>query len=190
MSELKSLQNKKLKTKLKLYLKNKNIQDIFLVGSCLKNKLVSNDIDIFILFKLKNLDDVSCVLYEMNESLREFGKVHLEPVYLEELLESSLLFTVLREGFSIKQDKFVFEKLKKESYTIFSFKLDNLSKVDKVRFAQALYGRKKDGIFYKEKAVVLGSGSFMVDTLKEEIFKELFVEWKIKFRARTALVDN
>jgi hypothetical protein len=68
--------------------------------------------------------------------------------------------------------------------------LGNLSRIDKVRFAQALYGRKKNGLLYNEKGISLGQGSFMIPVDKEEIFKELMRKWKISYKYKRAFVSD
>ncbi len=108
----------------------------------------------------------------------------------DESFEESVTFNIFHEGFSIKKNKFLSEIVKLDSYSIFSFSLENLSKIDKVRFAQALYGRKKDGLLQKEKGIILGQGSFMINVEREEIFKEFMKKWKVKFERRRAFVRD
>lgn len=184
-----SQQMKKLKSILKKHLKD-NIADIFIVGSFLKNKLSPADIDIIVLFKEKKLKDIESDLFEIKESLGFLRGVHIELLFVDSMFGESLFLSILHEGFSIKENKLLSEVLKIKSCSIFSYSLENLSKVDKVRFAQALYGRKKDGLIYSEKGVSLGHGSFMVDVAKEEIFKDFFHTWKIKYARKRAFVSD
>lgn len=179
----------KLKNILKKHLKN-NVADIFIIGSYLKNKINPNDLDMIILFKEKEMKIVQENLFQIKEDTDFIKNMHIEPLFVYSVLEESIFLTILHEGFSIKENKFVSDLLKIKPYCIFSYNLENLSKIDKVRFAQALYGRKKDGILYKEKAVSLGQGSFMTLVEKEEIFKEFFKEWKVKFARKKAFVND
>jgi predicted nucleotidyltransferase len=174
---------------LKKHLKD-SVTDIFIIGSSLKNKLSPNDLDILVLFKDKIMKDVEERLFNIKEDLGFIKSVHIEPIFVDSMFKESIFLTAIHEGFSIKENKFVHELLKMDAYCIFSYSLENLSKIDKVRFAQALYGRKKDGLLYKEKAVYLGQGSFMVLVDKEEIFKELFKEWKVNYDRRKAFINH
>jgi len=178
--------------KLRSILKNKikeNIIDIFIIGSTLKNKLSPRDLDLIVFFKEKNLKDVEEKLFEIKESLNR-KEVHIEPLFSEEIFEEKITLNIFHEGFSIKKNKFLFELVKLNSFSIFSFSLENLSKIDKVRFAQTLYGRKKNGLLQQEKGVILGQGSFMIDIEREEIFKEFMKKWKVKFERRRAFVSD
>lgn len=178
-----------MKNILKKHLRD-NIADIIVIGSFLKNKLSPADIDIIILFKEKKLKDVEENLFEIKESIDFVKGVHIEPLFVDSIFKESLFLSVLHEGFSIKENEIISELLKVKAYSIFSYNLENLSKIDKVRFAQALYGRKKDGLIYNEKGISLGSGSFMVQVDKEEIFKEFFNTWKVKFLRKRAFVSD
>ena len=174
---------------LKKHLKT-NIIDIFIIGSFLKNKINTNDVDLIVLFREKNLKQVEENLFEIKEELDFIKSLHIEPIFVDSMFEESIFLTTLHEGFSIKENKNISEILNVKPYIIFSYNLENLSKINKVRFAQALYGRKKDGLLYKEKAVSLGQGSFMVLVGREEIFKEFFLEWKIKYIRKKAFVSD
>jgi predicted nucleotidyltransferase len=178
-----------LKSLLKKHLKN-NIADIFIIGSSLKDKLAPRDLDIIVLFKEKNLKQIEEELYNIKESISFIKEVHIEPLFINSMFEEKIFLTILHEGFSIKENKFLSELMNLKSMEIFSFSLENLSKIDKVRFAQTLYGRKKDGLLYNEKGVSLGQGSFMVNVEKEEIFKELMKKWKINYKCKRAFVSD
>jgi len=179
---------KKLTMLLKKHLKN-NVADIFIIGSYLKDKLEPRDIDILILFKEKNMREVEEVLYRIKEDIG-IKDTHIEPLFYDSFLLEGISLTILHEGFSIRHNKSVSEILKLRAYSLFSYKLENLSIVEKVRFAQALYGRNKDGLIYIEKGIVLGQGSFMIPVEKEEIFKELMKEWKIKYDYKRIFVNH
>ena len=163
--------------KIKKILSNKikgNLLDIFIIGSILKDKLNPNDLDLIVLFKEKNLKEIEDIFYEIKESLNFISEVHIEPLFVGNMFNESIFSSILHEGFSVKENKFLSDLMNLKSYSIFSFNLFNLSKVDKVRFAQALYGRNKDGLLFEGKGIVLGFLRFMVDVKREEIFNEFF----------------
>lgn len=179
----------KLKSVLKKHLKDK-IADIFLIGSGLKDKISPGDLDIIVLFKEKNIKEVGEYLFDIKESLGFVKNLHIEPLFADSMFRESIFQTILHEGFSIKEGRFLSDVLGVKSYSIFSFNLENFSKIDKVRFAQALYGRKKDGLLYSEKGISLGNGSFMVPVEREEIFKEMMKKWKVNYKHKRAFVSD
>lgn len=188
MQALNTRQIQKLRNILKNKIK-KSVIDIFIIGSALKNKFHPRDLDILVLFREKNLKEAEEMLFEIKESI-DNPEVHIEPIFADNFFEEKITLAIFHEGFSIKKNKFISDLIKLNSFCIFSFNLENLSKLDKVRFAQALYGRKKDGLLYLEKGIVLGQGSFMVNVEKEEIFKEFMKKWKIKYFKKRAFVSD
>lgn len=188
MRALNHQQIQKLRNILKDKIK-KNIIDIFIIGSALKNKTNPNDLDILVFFREKNLKEAEEQLFEIRECISE-KNAHIEPFFADSLFEEKITLTIFHEGFSIKKNKFVSELTNLSSFSIFSFSLENLSKIEKVRFAQTLYGRKKDGLIYSEEGIILGPGSFMVNVKKEEIFVEFIKKWKIKYSKKRAFVSK
>ena len=189
MQESKSLLKKRLTSILRKHLKG-NLIDVFIIGSSIKDKLEPNDVDLIALFREKNMKEVEETLFNIKESINFIKSVHIEPLFVDSMFSESIFLTVIHEGFSIKENKEVSALLKQKSYSIFLYGLEKLSKIDKVRFAQALYGRKKDGLLYLEKGVSLGFGSFMVPVEKEEIFKEFFRKWKVNYTRKKAFVSD
>ncbi|MEM2713827.1 MAG: nucleotidyltransferase domain-containing protein [Candidatus Pacearchaeota archaeon] len=168
----------KLKKELKNYLKDKNIVDIFLIGSAVKGKLKPADIDLIILFREK-IDN------EVIFKLRQKG-YHAEPLLVDNLFKSELLFTIIGEGISLKSK----QKFKVIKGTIFSFSLKNLDKINKVRFSQAVYGRAKDGLVYKNGGINLGKGCFVVPIKSEYLFRELMMKFNVKYKLYKVLMLN
>ncbi len=165
------------------------IIDIFLIGSSLKNKIVPEDLDIIVLFRNNNLDKAGECLFDIKESLN-IKNLHIEPLFADSMLHEGIFSTILHEGFSIREKKYLSELLGVKSYSIFYFNLEHLERIDKVRFAQALYGRKKDGLLYSEKGISLGNGSFMAPVAREEIFKEMMKKWKVNYKHKRAFVSD
>lgn len=163
--------------------------DIFLIGSSVKDKLKPTDMDIIVLFGDRKLKEAEESLFDIKESLN-VNNLHIEPLFAGSMFNEKLFLSILHEGFSVKDGKFLSDLLGVKSYSIFHFNLENLKKIDKVRFAQALYGRKKDGLLYSEKGISLGNGSFMAPVEREEIFKELMKKWKVKFNYKRAFVSD
>lgn len=183
----------KLKKKLKEYLKNKEIVDIVIIGSCLKDKEEPRDIDIIIIFAGKNYKIIEEIVYKIKEetsSIEETEEIHIEPIIIHNLFKEKIFSTILHEGFSIRNNNFFSELAGFKAFSLFTFSLSNLSKIEKVKFSQALYGRKNNGLLYEERGKSLGKGSFMVPVEKEELFKQMMEKWKIKYSTKRTLIKD
>jgi len=184
---------KRLKSKLKYYLKNKNIIDIVLIGSFLKDKEKPRDIDIIIIFTEKNYKIIEELAFQIKEGLSEIVKnkeIHIEPIIIHNLFKEKIFSSILHEGFSIKNNKYFSELTGFNAFSLFTFSLNNLSKIEKVKFSQALYGRKNNGLLYEEKGKPLGKGSFIVPIQKQELFKEMLNKWKVKYKLNRTLIKD
>ena len=177
-----------MKTQLKKFL-DKNLIDIFLIGSFLKNKISPQDIDIILLFKEKDLQKIENLAYKIQEKTK-IKNLHIESIFVESMFKEKIFTTILHEGISIKNNKKVSEIFDLNSFILFRYNLQNLDKIKKVQFAQTLYGRGGKGILHNEKGISLGQGSFMVPVEKEEIFKELFKKWKINFSRKRIFISE
>ncbi len=169
-----------------------NVSDIFIIGSSIKNKISPNDIDIVVLFKDKNLKYVEDTLLFVKEKMDELrlGEVHIEHIFADSFMKEGLFFSVFHEGFSIKYGKRVSELQGFDSYSLFTYGLNMLSKDEKVKFSHVIYGRKKDGLLFKNHGKQLGAGSFMIPVENEEILKEALAKWNIKFTASRVIVKR
>jgi len=189
MSELMSQQIKILKSRLKNYLKNKSIVDIVIIGSSLKDKSTPRDIDLIILFREKEHQQIEETIYNLKKSLEEYN-LHIEPLIIDKLFESKIFSPIIHEGFSIKYNKPLSEIIGYAADSLFKFSLEKLNNVEKVRFAQTIYGRKNDGLLQKENGTALGKGAFMVPVGKEELFREVLTKFKAEFTIKKIFVKD
>src|SRR3989344_3286180 len=173
---------KRLKKELKKYLKDKFVLDIFLFGSSVKEKLSPRDIDLVILVREKDYKKTEDLLYNIKNSL-SIKNLHIEHLIIDDFLEKSISSSIIHEGISLRHNKRVTEMLGYEAFALFTFSLDNLTNVDKVRFAQTLYGRKNDGLVQKDKGRALGKGSFIVPIEKQNLFLDVLTKFKVKYKA-------
>ncbi len=180
---------KKLKSKLKSSLKNKFVVDIFLIGSSIKEKLTPRDIDLIVLLREKDYKKIEDTLHKIKESL-DIKEVHIEYLIVDDLLRKSISSTVIHEGISLRYERGVAELLGYKSYSLFTFSLINLKIVEKVRFAQTLYGRKNDGLIQKENGRSLGKGAFIVPVAKQELFREVLKRFKVDFALSRVLIRD
>ena len=73
---------------------------------------------------------------------------------------------------------------------LFTFSLERLSNIDKVRFAQTIYGRNKDGLIKSQGGIFLGKGSFISPVEKTELFKEALTKHKATFKMRRSFIKD
>ena len=180
---------KKLKIKLKKYLKNKIIADIFIIGSAIKDKTSPKDIDVIVLFKEKNYKIMQEIIYKIKKDI-EMEQLHIEPLLVENMFKEKIFSSIIHEGISIRNNKNIGELMGYKPFSLFSFSLEKLDKIEKVRFAQTLYGRKGNGLLKEEKGRYLGKGVFIIPINKEELFREIMLKFKTKFNVKRILLKD
>ena len=179
-----------MKKGLEKYLRNKAIIDIFLFGSSIKEKEKPGDIDLIVFFKEKNYRVTEEIIYAIKKTLN-MEHIHIEPLFLDGLFKGSLFSSLLHEGISIRYGKSLNELAGYHPFLLFTFSLQHLKKVEKVRFAQTLYGRKKGkGILHEEGGISLGKGTFLIPVYKEHLFRDLMKQSHVSFTLRRVLVKD
>lgn len=175
---------KKLKIDLKNFLrKEKFLIDIFLFGSALKGKEKPKDIDVIVLFRDKDYERIEDILYQIKKIGEKLKiKPHLEPIIIDQLHDQKVYPSLLHEGFSLKNMKFLHQKLNFKPFLLITYLLKNKKPSDKVRFSFALYGRKKgEGLLKKLKGEVLGKCSFLMPVDQQSVIESFFKQWDVKY---------
>jgi len=180
---------KRLNKELKDILKNKEVIDILLIGSTVKDKLKPEDLDLIIIFKNKDYAKIEELSYQTKKILSNYN-THIEHLIIDQLTKTEITSSIIHEGISINHKKPLSEILGFYSCSLFSFSLEKLTNVKKVRFAQTIYGRKGEGLLKKEKGIQLGRGAFLVPVQKEELFKEVLSNFNVKFNIKKAMINN
>ena len=159
-----------IKNKLKEYLKDKDILDIIVFGSFIKGKADAKDIDIAI------ISEKSLIL-----NLKGF---HISIIKPQDFFinHPSLINTLLREGFSLKNNKSFSEIYSFSNKVLFAYKLENLNASEKVKIVSVLRGKnKKRGLVEQEGGSWLAHQVFFIPVEKEHIFSQFFINFKVKF---------
>lgn len=172
---LKNLQ--KIKSKLKFLLKNKEIIDIILFGSFLKGKTNPKDIDIAIITNKR-------IKYELED-------FHISAISPEEFFINppSLAATLLNEGYSLKNNKYLAELLRFKAKVLYTYKLNNLSNSKKVKIVRLLRGDKKErGMVKNYKGEWLSNQVFIVPPECGGIFEQFFIAQEINFEKKSILM--
>ncbi len=172
-----SLEWQELKQSLKKLLKKYNqIKDIIIFGSLVKGKYAPKDIDTALVVEKK---DISLV----GEVKTQIKNLDVELIRPEEIYQTRLGTTLISEGFSIKSNKFLRDKLGLSPMKIYVYEIKNLTQTKKV-----LFGRGLNNIIKNTKAVKLGAGSIMVPINQSSKFEDFLDTWNLKYKTKEYLV--
>lgn len=160
------------KNLLNIYKKNKDIIfDIVLFGSITKGKEYTEDIDVCIILKKKEINQIKNL--KLNEN------IHINYLTLEELYTQPLWKTIIREGYSIVKKKKVSEIFNLNSFGLFTYTLTKLK--NKSRFSQILKGYKSESILKKTKGQILKPGVILIPIEHVEHFRTFLEVWKVDY---------
>lgn len=167
-----------IKNKLKRFLENKEILDIIIFGSFIKGSLSPKDIDIAIITDLKSINKFPDNFHVSILSPKDF---FINP--------PTIINTLLREGYSLKNDKSFAEIYKFSNKVIFNYSLTSLKPSDKVRMVNILRGKNKEtGMVKNNMGEWLANQVFIVPVGNEHIFEKLFLNFKVKFKKSFILI--
>ncbi len=166
-----------LKKNLKKILKDyKEIKDIIIFGSFVKDKNSPQDIDIAIILEKKDISLVGKIKTKMNN-------LDIELIKPEEIYQTRLGLTLITEGFSIKKNKFLRDLLNTKPMKIYTYNMLHLTQTQKV-----LFGRGLKEMINELKATKLGSGSIMIPIEKSSNFEDFLDTWNLKYKTKEYLV--
>lgn len=160
---------KKLK---KLLNKYKTIDDIIVFGSIVKGSSEARDLDVALL--LKNQESVK----EIKEGLRSIEKN--SDIEIIDSIYDPLWVVLIREGFSVKKNEFLFKIHKLEPVVLYKYSLKKLNPVQKVQFTRGLKKILKD-----TKAKVLSRSIVLVPINKKIEFDEFLNTWKLTYETQS-----
>lgn len=124
---------KQLAKKLKSLLKNKKIIDLVIFGSVAKNKIRANDVDIAAI--LKESIDKNILKEKIGQLINK--EIHLQLININDY-DKFLWITLIKEGYSIKHNKYLFEVYKIKPVVLFKYSLKQLPVSKKVMFERAI----------------------------------------------------
>lgn len=151
---------------------------MIIFGSLVKGKFNPNDIDLALVVDKKDIVLVGEVKTELN-----IKGLDIELIKPEEIYQTRLGLTLIAEGFSIKNNRFIREKLGLVPMKIYSYDLKKLIQTKKV-----LFGRGLNQIIKETKAVKLGAGSIMVPIQESSKFEDFLNTWDLKYKTKEYLV--
>ena len=129
---------KQLAKKLRKLLNNKDINDLIVFGSVAKNSLGANDIDIAVISD-KEIDRQQLAL-----DIRTIAKKQgdLQIISLKDY-DKFIWITLIREGYSIRHDKYLHEIYRIQPIMLYKYELKQLTPSKKVMFERAIKNFKE-----------------------------------------------
>lgn len=159
---------KRILKKLKPFLKNKNIVDIVLFGSFVKGRLNPDDIDIAVLQKEEELAIISQIK-------KLIPSADVQIILFEEYF-SKLSLVLFKEGYSLKQNKFIYDNLGLSPLKLYTYSLKDLTQSKKVMFNRGLKLIK--GI------TRLSNGVILVPVAQSSAFDDFLKHWNLDIDSR------
>lgn len=162
----------------KLLTKYKEIQDFIIFGSLVKGKYAPKDKDVALVACKKNI----ALVGEIKEQLK-IKNLDIEMVTPEEIYQTRLGLTLMSEGFSIKNNAFLREKLGISPMKIYTYGIKHLTQTKKVLFGRGLNQAIKD-----TKGIKIGAGSVLIPIAQSSKFEEFLDTWELKYTTKEYLV--
>jgi predicted nucleotidyltransferase len=174
-----SLKLQNLKKNLKILLKKyKEIDDIIIFGSIVKNKFFINDIDLALIVNKNNHSLSGRIKSEL-----KLEKLDIEVIRQDKLYITRFGLTLLTEGFSIKNNNFIRDMLNLKPMKIYSYNIKNLNQSKKV-----IFGRSLNLIIKETNSIKLGSGCIIIPIQFTSNFEEFLTTWNLNFTTKEYLV--
>src|SRR3989338_4393219 len=173
-----------IKNKLKNLFSDKKIIDIILFGSAIKGKLIPGDIDVAVILYEKPSK-------EFFEKINSIKGVHISAITAKEFFinSPSIIHTLVREGYSLKNKKFISENFRFSNKVMYSYVLTSLSPSNKVRLVNILRGKSGEkGIVESNNGKWIANQVFISPLNSEKIFDELFDNFKVNFNKKDILI--
>ncbi|MFH1316781.1 MAG: hypothetical protein ABII01_04640 [Candidatus Woesearchaeota archaeon] len=170
MESQKSVKLKSYQKKLKKLL-DRNILDIILFGSFVKGG-IPNDTDVAIIVRNKER------LEEIKKKIRSVvKKPDIEIIDIESIYNSTWL-TLIKEGFSVNKNKFIYELYNIKPSVLFKYSLKKLTNVQKVQFERGLKNVLKSGGTVLTRSVIL-----VPIKIKSEV-EDFLKSWNIYYESQ------
>jgi len=169
---------RKIKSKLRSLLKDEEVLDVILFGSVVKGKSVPRDIDI-------------ALITDKNGPIRIQG-FHVSVISAKEFLTKfpTLTSTLLQEGYSLKNNKFLAELFRFQNKSLYSYSLTEKNSSQKVRIVNMLRGKNsEEGLVKKYKGNWVANQVFILPIESTYIIDGFLIENKIKFKKHNLLIN-
>ncbi len=152
--------------------KYKIIEDIIVFGSIVKGSSEPKDLDVALL--LKNESDIKNIKDDIRQISKDADIEIIDSIY------NPLWIVLIREGFSIRKNKFLSELYKIEPVVLYKYSLVKLTPVQKVQFTRGLKEVLKDA-----KAKILSRSIVLVPFDKKIEFDEFLSTWNLIYETQS-----
>lgn len=173
-----------IRNKLKNLLSGKEVIEIFVFGSSIKGKALPRDVDIAVLtYKKPSL--------EFQKKASKVTGFHISVLTAKEFFINppSLAHTLIREGYGLKNKKFLAESYKFSNKILFSYSVASFHPPMKVKIVNILRGKKGEkGIVESNGGEWIANQVFNVPLKSEKIFDEFFDKFSVKFKKSYILI--
>ena len=156
------------RNKLKKYISDREILDVILFGSAVKGKASPSDIDVAIITEKnikENIDNFHISFLKSSDFFKQYSIIH----------------TLLREGYSLKNKMPFSEVYKFQSRALFIYELKELSPSEKVRIVNILRGKNGNkgnkGMVVENNGKWLANQVFIIPVENENIFEKFFLNF-------------
>lgn len=170
------------------FLKKENILDIIIFGSAVKGKEKLEEVDLAIIFKEIKKD----LIDEFNKKTKNLKiETHLSTVNIKDFFRKPppLINTILREGFSLRNNKPLAQGYDFSSCLMYIYQLKGMKATEKVKFIYLLRGRTGEkGFIEKNKGKWLAKQVFIIPLEKEKDIEEIMKKFKIKYQKHFLLI--
>ena len=173
-----------IRNKLKNLLSDKEVIELFVFGSSIKGKVLPRDIDIAILTYKK-------LSLELQKKISKITGFHISVLTAKEFFINppSIAHTLIREGYGLKNKKFLAESYRFSNKILFSYSMVSFPSSMKVKIVNILRGKKGGkGIVEFNGGEWIANQVFSVPLESEKIFDEFFDKFSIKFKKSYILI--
>lgn len=175
-----------LKKKIKIWIKDNKVIDVFVFGSSARGKAIPGDIDLCILINKEREKEIIDLTHSLSQLSKSFHINYLTTEAFEK--GNSLLKTLLEEGISVKHDKPLADIYGFATKALVHYSL-NFDRSKRTRFHYALRGRRgEEGLLSKLKGEILGNGVMLVPVAKEDELNAFLKMWDVKFKIMKILI--
>lgn len=164
---------------LKEICREKEVIDVVLLGNNGKEKIIK--IDLAIVFKDKKDDNQ--ILLRVNKIFNKKQiRVNVKSFLAGDLFKDPFYLSLIQEGFSIKENRFISKMLDVETLVLLTYDLKTLNHSKKTLFGYALKGRKgQKGFLDSLNGDVVGRNNVLVPTNRLDELREFFKTWQVKY---------
>lgn len=177
------LKNKRFLKIISEYSKNPEILDIILFGSAVKGKEKPKDVDLLVIYDLK-AKDISETSYKLRKNLEKvYRNIEITSKMYNEIFKPEFIAreSLLSEGYSLKNRKFLSEALGYKSVILFKYSLKNMNKSERMRFYYSLYGRKNEkGILDKTNSHKFAESIILSTIEGSDMIRNFLKKWNIE----------